>query len=62
MTNDATEIIEAMGGPAKTARFFGIKTSSVSEWKQKNEIPKARLHCLHLVRPDLFRPKKAKKS
>ena len=48
------KVIQMLGGSAKTARFFNIKTSSVSEWITNGRIPKARLLHLQHVRPDIF--------
>lgn len=54
-----SEIIDALGGTSAVAELCDIKPPSVSEWKDRNEIPKARLMYLQLVRPDVFgRPKK----
>lgn len=51
---DASEIIERLGGTTAVARLFEIEPPSVSEWKRRNEIPKARLMFLKLARPDVF--------
>jgi hypothetical protein len=48
------KVVKALGGSARTARFFNIKTSSVSEWISNDRIPKARLLHLQHVRPDIF--------
>jgi len=34
--------------------MFDIKPPSVSEWRERNHIPKARLMYLKLARPDVF--------
>jgi hypothetical protein len=51
--NSPSEIINALGGTAETARICGIKPGSVSEWRRVG-IPPARLMYLKLLRPDLF--------
>lgn len=55
MDYDASKIIESLGGTAKVARLFGIKSASVSEWKANGEIPKARLQFILAVYPGVFR-------
>lgn len=50
---DANFVIDTLGGTAATARLFEIEPASVSEWRKKG-IPKARLHALRFMRPDLF--------
>lgn len=54
MTND-DRIIDALGGTTRCAQIFDIKPASVSEWR-RGGIPKARLHSIRLMRPDLFEP------
>lgn len=49
------DIIEKLGGTKAVAHLCEIKEPSVSEWKQRNHIPKARLMYLRLVRPDVFK-------
>lgn len=53
---DGDRIIDALGGTTRCARLFDIKPASVSEWRRCG-IPKARLHSIRLMRPDLFVPK-----
>lgn len=53
-TIDVPKIIDALGGTCAVAELCGIKPPSVSEWKERNEIPKARLMFLRLARPDAF--------
>lgn len=52
---NATEIIQRLGGPTKTAELCEVTTQAVSQW-QHNGIPKARLKFLELARPDVFKP------
>lgn len=52
--NDAILITDAIGGATATARFFGIKQPSVSEWRSRGVIPRARLRHLQDVRPDVL--------
>lgn len=47
-------MIDNMGGTASTARFFGIASESVSEWRARGVIPQARLRHLQDVRPDVL--------
>ena len=51
---DANKIIDALGGTAETARICEVSMSSVSEWRKKNAIPKAREMYLRLLRPEAF--------
>lgn len=55
MTNrpTASEIIDALGGTTKVARFCEIKPPSVSEWRL-NGIPKSQLRSLRLAYPEVF--------
>lgn len=50
--NDAVYVTDKLGGTAATARFFGIDSASVSEWRTRGVIPQARLRHLQDVRPD----------
>jgi hypothetical protein len=50
---NATEIIQRLGGPTKTAALCEVTTQAVSQWQQ-NGIPKARLQFLRLARPEVF--------
>lgn len=51
---DANKIIDDLGGTNEVARLCDIQPPSVSEWREKNAIPKARLMFLRLLRPDVF--------
>lgn len=51
---EAQFIVDSMGGTAAVAKLFGIKPSSVSDWKI-NGIPDARKFSIRLLRPDLFK-------
>lgn len=42
MNQQATQIIEALGGTAAVARMFSLSMPSVSDWK-KTGIPRARM-------------------
>lgn len=53
--DNENRIIDALGGTTRCARIFDIKPASVSEWRKRG-IPKARLHSIRLMRPDLFAP------
>ena len=52
--NDAIYITDAMGGVTATAKFFGIEQPSVSEWRKRGVVPKARIRHLQDVRPDVL--------
>ena len=52
--NDAILITDALGGVSATALFFGIEQPSVSEWRSRGVIPRARLRHLQDVRPDVL--------
>ncbi|MCB1619588.1 MAG: hypothetical protein KDI44_02495 [Thiothrix sp.] len=51
---DAQALVQLLGGTAETARFFGIRQAAVSQWKQRNEVPPARVWQLRALRPDLL--------
>lgn len=51
---DANELIDKLGGTSEVARMCEINPASVSEWRQRGEIPKARLMYLKLLRPEIF--------
>ena len=55
MTNEATEIIEALGGSGKVAELCDITVGAVSQWKADGRIPSARLMYLKAVRPKVFK-------
>jgi len=50
---EAVEIIERLGGNAKTAELCEISPSAVSQWVH-NGIPKAQRKFLRVARPDVF--------
>lgn len=50
----ASAVISELGGPAATARIFGIKPPSVMGWLEKG-IPSARLMYLDLAYPKVMR-------
>lgn len=53
-TLDASKVIERLGGTNAVAAIFDIKPPSVSEWKEKNCIPRARLMYLQVAYPEAF--------
>ena len=55
MDKTASELIDALGGTAATAKLCRVKPPSVSQWR-KQGIPGARRQFLELVRPDVFGP------
>jgi len=52
--NDAIFVTDAMGGVTATAKFFGIEQPSVSEWRSRGVIPRARLRHLQDVKPEVL--------
>jgi hypothetical protein len=50
----AAAVISELGGPAATARIFGIKPPSVMGWLEKG-IPSARLMYLEVAFPKVMR-------
>lgn len=58
-TLDASTVIDRLGGTNAVAAIFGIKPPSVSEWKEKNAIPRARLMYLQVAFPAAFIPQPA---
>lgn len=53
-TLNASTVIDRLGGTNAVAAIFGIKPPSVSEWKEKNSIPRARLMYLQVAFPQAF--------
>jgi hypothetical protein len=49
----AEDVIEAFGGPTKTAELCEVTKSAVSQWKT-NGIPKAQLKFLQAAHPEVF--------
>jgi hypothetical protein len=47
------EVIERLGGNAKTAELCEITPGAVSQWRH-NGIPKAQMKFIKAARPDLF--------
>ena len=50
---NSTQIIDALGGVAETARLCDISMAAVSQWKE-NGIPKTQLKFLQLAKPSVF--------
>jgi DNA-binding transcriptional regulator YdaS (Cro superfamily) len=53
---EAVDIIERLGGNAKTAELCEVSPSAVSQWV-RNGIPRVRTKFLRLARPDAFVPR-----
>ena len=53
-TINVNAVIEELGGTAKAAEFFEIEPPSVSEWKARGCMPRARLMYLRVARPDIY--------
>lgn len=51
---NVSDVIEKLGGTCEVARICRIKPASVSEWKQKDQIPPARLMYLEVAYPAVF--------
>ncbi len=51
---NVSDIIEKLGGTTAVARLCKVAPPSVSEWRSRNVIPRARLMYLELLRPDVF--------
>lgn len=51
---NVSDVISRLGGTTAVAEIFGIEPPSVSEWKRRNHIPRARLMYLQLAHPDVF--------
>lgn len=51
---NVSDVIARLGGTTAVAEIFGIEPPSVSEWKQRNHIPRARLMYLQLAHPHVF--------
>lgn len=52
--NIAVLVTDAMGGSTAAAEFFGIRQPSVSEWRARGVIPRARLRHLQDAWPDVL--------
>lgn len=52
---EAIEVIEKLGGNAKTAELCEVSPAAVSQWRH-NGVPKGQLKFIRLARPDLFAP------
>lgn len=50
---EAKQLIQLLGGNAKTAALCEVTRSAVSQWV-KNGIPRAQLRYIKAVRPDVF--------
>lgn len=57
---NSTQIIDAIGGVAETARLCDISMAAVSQWKE-NGVPKTQLKFLQLARPEIFKSDTDKK-
>ncbi|WP_312548156.1 Cro/CI family transcriptional regulator [Massilia sp.] len=55
MDNEASKIIDDLGGTAKVAALCEVTMAAVSQWRESG-IPKPRLMFLKLARPDVFGP------
>jgi DNA-binding transcriptional regulator YdaS (Cro superfamily) len=62
MEVSANKIIDRLGGTYATARLCDVAPPSVSEWRTRNAIPKARLMFIKLARPDVFVSKPDEKA
>lgn len=47
------EVIERLGGNARTAEFFDVTPGAVSQWL-RNGVPSDKLKILKLARPEIF--------
>jgi hypothetical protein len=54
LNSEAVEIIEKLGGNAKTAELCEVSKAAVSQWRH-NGIPKTQRRFLKSARPDLFK-------
>ncbi len=53
MNENASAIIDSLGGTNEVARLCHVTKGAVSQWRE-NGIPEARLMYLKLLRPELF--------
>jgi hypothetical protein len=56
LNTEAVEVIEQLGGNAKTAELCDVSRAAVSQWRH-NGIPKAQRRFLKSARPDVFQEK-----
>jgi predicted transcriptional regulator len=54
ITLEPEEVIERLGGNARTAELCDITPGAVSQWL-RNGIPKTQLKFIKLARPDVFK-------
>lgn len=53
LNTEAIDLIEKLGGNAKTAELCEVSKAAVSQWRH-NGIPRGQLKYLKAVRPDVF--------
>lgn len=54
MDIDPNVVIDRLGGTAAVAKICDLAPASVSEWRARGVIPRARLQFLRLAYPDAF--------
>lgn len=57
---DVGQFIDDLGGTANVARDCEITDSAVSQWREKNKIPKPWLKYFHAKYPEKFMPNRRK--
>jgi predicted transcriptional regulator len=60
-TLEPKEVIERLGGNARTAELCEISPGAVSQWVH-NGIPKAQLKFIKLARPDVFKKRNTRRK
>jgi hypothetical protein len=53
VNQEASRIIDSLGGTGQVAVLFDIEPAAVSQWRRKG-IPPARLQFLQVARPDVL--------
>jgi hypothetical protein len=56
------EVIELLGGNAKTAELCDVTPGAVSQWLGPRGIPKTQFRFLKLARPDIFRKRNVSRT
>lgn len=53
VNKDASTIVERLGGTTATAKLFGLRAPSITDWKEYG-IPRSRMMYLEVARPDVL--------
>jgi hypothetical protein len=51
---DVHAVVKRLGGTTRAAVFFEVVPSTVSQWKRRGKIPKAKEMYLRVAKPELY--------